>query len=158
MFTLHDNESAPGVVIVNRAMAQTYWPGQDPMGKRVAVNYVGPGRESNAPSRFRTVVGVVADVKHRGLDVPVMPALYMPFLQDPTHHVFAGMHLFVRSNGNPVNLAGSLRAGVHAVKSDQPVDEIRTMDSVAFQTLDTRQSLLMGAFAEGGFSTVSLGL
>jgi len=160
MFTLHDDESAPAVVIVNRAMAQTYWPGQDPIGKRVAVNYVGPGREGNAAARFRTVVGVVTNLKHRGLDAPVEPALYMPFLQDTTHHVFAGMHLFLRSNGNPVYLAGSLRARVHAVKSDQPVDEIRTMDSVAFQTLATRRLslLLMGAFAALALLLSALGL
>jgi putative ABC transport system permease protein len=160
IFTPHDDEAAPPVVIVNRAMAQTYWPGQDPIGKRLAVNYVGPGRDRSAVARFREVVGVVANVKQRGLDVSAAPALYMPFLQDPTHHVFAGMHLFVRSTGDPLNLAGSLRARVHAVKADQPINEIRTMDSIAFQTLATRRLslLLMGSFALLALVLSSLGL
>jgi predicted permease len=160
MFTAHDDEAAPPVVIVNRAMAQTYWPGQDPVGKRLAVNYVGPGRDRSAVVRFREVVGVVANVKQRGLDLSAAPALYMPFLQDPTHHVFAGMHLFVRSAGDPVNLAGSLRVRVHAVKSDQPIDVIRTMDSIALQTLATRRLslLLMGAFATLALVLSALGL
>jgi putative ABC transport system permease protein len=160
MFTPHDDETAPAVVIVNRAMAQAYWPGQDPIGKRVAVNYVGPGRDSREVPRFREVVGVVVNIKQRGLDVPVEPALYMPFLQDATHHVFAGMHLFVRSTGDPINLAGSLRARVHAVKSDQPINEIRTMDSVALQTLATRRLslLLMEAFATLALVLSALGL
>ncbi|HEY6372632.1 MAG TPA: ABC transporter permease [Candidatus Sulfotelmatobacter sp.] len=160
LFTPHDDEAAPAVVIVNRAMAQTYWPGQDPIGKRFAVNYVGPGRDSNAVARFREVVGVVENVKQRGLDVSPEPALYLPFLQDPTHHVFAGMHLFVRTTGDPINVAGSLRARVHSIKSDQPINEIRTMDSIALQTLATRRLglQLMGAFATLALVLSSLGL
>jgi hypothetical protein len=140
---------------VNRAMAQTYWAGQDPIGKRFAVNYVGPGRDSNAVARFCEVVGVVEDVRQRGLDVLPEPALYMSFLQDPTHHVFAGMHLFVRTTGDPINLAGSLRARVHSIKPDQPINEIRTMDSIALQTLATRR---LGLQVMGAFATLALGL
>jgi putative ABC transport system permease protein len=70
------------------------------------------------------------------------------------------MHLFVRSTGDPLNLAGSLRARVHAVKADQPINEIRTMDSIAFQTLATRRLslLLMGSFALLALVLSSLGL
>jgi putative ABC transport system permease protein len=160
VFSQHDDEATPAVVIVNRAFAQTYWPGQDPIGKRIAVNYVGPGRDRGAAPRFREVVGVVANVKQRGLDVAAEPALYMPFLQDATHHVFAGMHLFVRSAGDPLSLAGSLRARVHAVKSDQPINDISTMDSITLQTLATRRLslLLMGAFATLALVLSALGL
>jgi predicted permease len=160
VFSQQDDETRPAVVIVNRAFAETYWPGQDPIGKRIAVNYVGPGRDRGAAPRFREVVGVVANVKQRGLDVLAEPALYMPFLQDTTHHVFAGMHLFVRSTGDPLNLAGSLRARVHAVKSDQPINEIRTMDSITLQTLATRRMslLLIGAFATLALMLSELGL
>jgi len=159
-FTSHDDEAAPAVVIVNRAMARTYWPGQDPIGKRFAVNYVGPGRDGNAVARFREVVGVVESVKQRGLDVSPEPALYMPFLQDPTHHVFAGMHLFVHTTGDPINVAGSLRERVHAIKSDQPINEIRTMDSIALQTLATRRLslVLMEAFATLALVLSAVGL
>ncbi len=160
VFTQHDDETMPAVVAVNRAFAQAYWPGQDPIGKRIAVNYVGPGRDRSPAPRFREVVGVVANVKQRGLDVLAEPALYMPFLQDPTHHVFAGMHLFVRSTGDPLNLAGSLRARVHTVKPDQPINEIRTMDSITSQTLATRRLslMLMSAFATLALMLSALGL
>jgi predicted permease len=160
VFSQHDDEAAPPVVIVNRAMAETCWPGQDPIGKRIAVNYVGPGRDRSPAPRFREVVGVVANVKQKGLDVSAEPALYMPFLQDTTHHVFAGMHLFVRSRGAPLSLAGSLRTRVHAVKSDQPINEIRTMDSITLETLATRRLslLLMGAFATLALVLSALGL
>jgi len=160
LFSQRDDEAAPAVVIVNRALAQTYWPGQDPIGKRIAVNYVGPGRNRVAAPRFREIVGVVANVKQRGLDISAEPALYMPFLQDATHHVFAGMHLFVRSAADPLSLAASLRARVHAVKPDQPINEISTMDSITLQTLATRRLslLLMGAFATLALVLSALGL
>ena len=160
VFTPRDDETTPPVVIVNRALAQTYWPGQDPIGKRIAVNYVGPGRDRSAAPRFREIVGVVANVKQRGLDISAEPALYMPFMQDATHHVFAGMHLFVRSARDPLGLAGSLRARVHTVKSDQPINEIRTMDSITLETLATRRLslLLMGAFATLALVLSALGL
>jgi predicted permease len=159
-FSQHDDETTPAVVIVNRALAEAYWPGQDPIGKRIAVNYVGPGRDRTGAPRFREVVGVVANVKQRALDVVAEPALYLPFLQDATHHVFAGMHLFVRSAGDPLSLAGSLRARVHAVKSDQPINEISTMDSITLQTLATRRLslVLMGAFATLALVLSALGL
>jgi predicted permease len=159
-FSQHDDETSPAVVIVNRALAEAYWPGQDPIGKRIAVNYVGPGRDRTGAPRFREVVGVVANVKQRALDVAAEPALYLPFLQDATHHVFAGMHLFVRSAGDPLSLAGSLRARVHAVKSDQPINEISTMDSITLQTLATRRLslVLMGAFATLALVLSALGL
>ncbi len=160
VFSQHDDEAAPAVVIVNRALAQTYWPGQDPIGKRIAVNYVGPGRDRVAAPRFREIVGVVANVKQRGLDISAEPALYMPFLQDATHHVFAGMHLFVRSAADPLSLAPSLRARVHAVKPDQPINEISTMNSITLQTLATRRLslLLMAAFATLALVLSALGL
>ena len=159
-FSQHDDETTAAVVIVNRALAEAYWPGQDPIGKRIAVNYVGPGRDRTGAPRFREVVGVVANVKQRALDVAAEPALYLPFLQDATHHVFAGMHLFVRSAGDPLSLAGSLRARVHAVKSDQPINEISTMDSITLQTLATRRLslVLMGAFATLALVLSALGL
>ena len=160
VFSQHDDETAPAVVIVNRALAQAYWPGQDPIGKRIAVNYVGPGRDRRVAPRFREVVGVVANVKQRGLDVAAEPALYMPFLQDATHHVFAGTNLFVRSARDPLSLAGSLRARVHAVKPDQPINEISTMDSITLQTLANRRLslVLMGAFAALALVLSALGL
>src|SRR5262249_16684381 len=56
-FALHDDANAPAVVIVNQALAQVYWPGQDPIGKQLDVDYVGAGRNTNGAPRFRTVVG-----------------------------------------------------------------------------------------------------
>lgn len=148
-FTAHDDARSKPVVIINRALAQRYWPGQNPIGKHLAVNYVGSGRQSAGTLRFREIVGVVGNVKQNGLDLPAKPALYTPFLQDETNHDFAGMNVFVRTLGNPGLLARAIRTEVHAVRPDQPVDMIRTMNDVLFRSLAPRRFgvIILGVFA-----------
>ena len=148
-FTVHDNANAPAVVIVNQALADAYWPGQDPLGKQIAVDFVGAGRSVNGAPRFREVVGIVADVKQKGLDQPVEPALYTPYLQDETNHSFAGFILFVRTTGPPASLAETVRALVRSIRPDQPIDTMQTMNEALFQTLAPRRLslILVGSFA-----------
>jgi len=73
-FTVGDDASAPPVVIVNQALAESYWPGQNPIGKHIGVDYVGAGRNVTDAPRFREIVGIVADVKQKGLDLTAEPA------------------------------------------------------------------------------------
>src|SRR5262249_9945796 len=120
-FTEQHNSDAPGAVIINSEAAGKFWPGQDPIGRRIAVNYTGPGRTSKSAPRMREVVGVVGSIKHGALDGPTSPAVYMPYLQDETYHDMASMSLFVRSDGNPMALADSLRTRIHSIRRDQPV-------------------------------------
>jgi putative ABC transport system permease protein len=148
-FSARDNATGPPVVIINQAMAQAYWPGKDPIGKRIAADYVGSGRITDGTHRFRDVVGVVQNIKEKGLDLPVEPALYTPYLQDETNHAFAGMSLFMRSSGDPKLLAETVRKQVHMIRPLQPVERIRTMDDVLYQTLAPRRFslILVGSFA-----------
>jgi putative ABC transport system permease protein len=148
-FSAHDNQEGTPVAIVNRAFAQAYWPRQNPIGKQVSANYVGPGRSLLSSPSYRQVVGVVGDVRQQGLDVPVEPAIYLPYLQDSTDHVFAGLNLFIRTRSDPRAFADSLRAEIHALRPNQPVENVRTMNDVLFRTLAPRRLslLLFGAFA-----------
>ena len=148
-FTTRDDAHTAPVVIINTALAERYWQGQDPIGKHLAVNYVGSGRQSDNALRFREIVGVVASIKQNGLDLPAQPALYTPFLQDETNHDFTAMNVFVRSVGDPRSLAGAIRTEVHSIRSDQPIEMIRTFDDVLFQSLAPRRLgvTLLGAFA-----------
>jgi predicted permease len=148
-FTVHDDANAPAVVIVNQALAESYWPRQNPIGMQIGVDYVGAGRNITDAPRFREVVGIVANVKQKGLDLPVEPALYTPYLQDETNHAFAGFNLFVRTTGPPISLAGTVRALVHSLRSDQPIDVMQTMNDALFRALAPRRLslLLVGSFA-----------
>ena len=160
LFNVHDQASSPAVVIVNETFAREQWPGQDPLGKRVAVGYTGPGRRSTGAERLREVVGVVADMRLHALDVPVKAALYMPFKQDETYHDFASMSLFVRTSGNPVWSADTLRRQIHAVKPDQTLGVMATMDDVLSSGFSQRRfSLgLLGSFAALALLLAAVGL
>jgi predicted permease len=148
-FTVRDDDRAPQVVIVNRALADTYWPGQNPVGKHLAATYVGAGRGTSEEPVVRQVVGVVANMMQTALDGPVEPAAYMPYLQDRAHHVFAALNVFVRTAGDPRRLAGTVRAQVHAIQPDQPVDKMQTLDDILADTLAPRRVslVLFAAFA-----------
>ena len=148
-FTARDDQNGPLVVIVNTALAQAYWAGQSPLGKHIATNYLGAGRSNSDVAAFREVVGVVADVRQRGLESPVEPAIYLPYLQDETNHVFAGLNWFVRSNGDPRALEGLLRPQIHQLRPNQPVDRMQTMEDSLFKILAPRRFILalFGSFA-----------
>ena len=159
-FDERDGADAPPVVIVNAEAARRYWPGRSPIGRWIGVNYTGPGRRGGEAPRRRQVVGVVAAIKQGALDLPTEPAVYMPYLQDETGHDLASMSVFVRSARDPRSLAGSVRARIHAVRPDQPVAELRTMQDVMAQALAPRRySLwLLEAFAALAILLAALGL
>jgi predicted permease len=142
-FTIHDDANSPAVVIVSQALAESYWPGHNPIGAQIGVDYVGAGRNIAGAPRFREVVGVVANVKQKGLDRPAEPALYTPYLQDETNHAFAGFNLFVRTIGPPTSLAATIRALVHSLRSDQPIDVMQTMNDALFRALAPRRLSLV---------------
>jgi predicted permease len=160
VFSAHDGADAPPVVIINKALANKYWPGEDPLGKRLAVSYLGPGRRSTGQPRFREIVGVVGDVKQKALDLPALPALYMPFYQDETHHVNAAMNLFVRTTVDPRAVSATVRKLVSSVNPDQPVDRVRTMDDALFDTLAPRRFslILLGSFAALALLLCAIGI
>jgi len=148
-FTTHDDRHAPAVLIVNQAFAQKYWPGEDPLGKQLAVSVLGTGRRMLGAIGFRDVVGVVGNVKQEPLDVPSSPVAYLSYHQDETNHVYAGLNLFVRTGADPRRASGIVREQIHSLNPDQPLEDMRTMDEVLGATLARRRLslVLMGSFA-----------
>jgi putative ABC transport system permease protein len=159
-FTEHDDENAPPVVIINSEAAHQFWPNQDPIGKRIGINYTGPGRRSDAAPRLREIVGVVGSVRHGSLDAPAAPAVYLPYLQDETNHDMATMSLFLRAEGNVMALADSVRNRIHAVAPDQPVQNIQNVADLVSQSVATRRYtlILVGAFAAVGLLLAAVGV
>ncbi len=115
-FTDADNADAPKVVVVNQALARRYWPGQNPIGKHIAL-----GRQT--PSE---VVGVAADVKNRGLALDAQVQLYFPFSQLP----WGNMNLLVRTASDPHAMVSAIRSQIAAIDADQPVTNIQTVDEL----------------------------
>jgi putative ABC transport system permease protein len=159
-FTEHDDDKAPAVAIINDEAARRFWPGQNPIGKRIGVNYTGPGRRSEAAPRLREIVGVVGNIRHDSLDSPAAPAIYLPYLQDETNHDMATMSLFVRADGNVMALADSVRDRIHAVEPNQPVQNIQNVADLVSQSVATRRYtlVLVGAFAAVGLLLAAVGV
>ncbi|MGB8508626.1 MAG: ABC transporter permease, partial [Pyrinomonadaceae bacterium] len=131
VFSEHDGKEAPKVLVVNETLARKYFPGEDPIGKRISVTI--------AENMTGEIVGVVGDVKHRGLDKEAGPECYVTYLQVPVPY----MTLVARTESNdPASLAAALRGAVAEADKDQPVADVRTMDallasSVARQRFNT---------------------
>jgi putative ABC transport system permease protein len=138
--TAYDQAGAPAVVLVNRTFAERVWPGQEALGKRVQLgDPAGP---------WRTVVGIVGDVRHQGLDLPVALQLYLPEPQ----WVDSDMTLVVRAKADPRLLTAAVRGAVREVDPDRPVSNVATMDqlmqvSVARRLLTLRLLLIFAAIA-----------
>jgi putative ABC transport system permease protein len=135
-FDSSDRADGAFVAVVNRAMADEFFRGEDPLGKSVRI--LGP--------KPRTIVGIVENVRTRGFQAKLQPEIYVPHPQFPT----GGMFLIVRSNTrDPGELAPSVRAAIAALDRDLPIANMRTGRAVLASTLSARRFnlLLMSMFA-----------
>jgi len=124
LITDADGADAPPVALINETMARTYWPGQDPIGRRI---------RQGGPSRpFVTIVGIVGDVRHNGLEVAIKEKFYRPQAQfsASSGNAVRNMNLVVKTAGDPMSLVGPIRAEVRALDPNLPIANIRTMDEV----------------------------
>jgi putative ABC transport system permease protein len=135
-FTEGDGDETPRVAIINDAVASRYWPQEDPLGKKITIDFEREPRE---------IVGVVGNVRHLGIDQQEPMQVYIPHSQRGG----AAMYLVVRATSDPLNLVPSIRAAVEAVDHDQPVYDIQTMEQRLSDSVSPRRfnMLLLGIFA-----------
>jgi predicted permease len=148
-FTEADTEKSPPAILVSEAMARKFWPGEDAVGKRLTLTFY--------PGVVREVVGVVADVKLRGLEKTTpIPALYAPYAQMPRF----SMSLVVRTAQNPGSVGSAVEAAVHAVDPDQPVVDMKTMEEHLGASLARARfsMLLLSVFAALALLLSSIGI
>jgi putative ABC transport system permease protein len=151
LFDSRDSASSQRVVIINETFAKGFWPGENPVGKRMQVGKTGP----NEP--WLTIVGVVADMRERGLLLAMKPGMYLPVKQiaqpDPSY-------LAIRTAGDPLALAGAVREAIWTVDREQPVSNVRIMrDLMEEETGSQRQvMMLLGIFAALALLLASLGI
>ena len=141
-FDVRDSEQSERVVIINEAAARRYWQGRDPVGTRI--------RALNA--YFFLVVGVVADVRHQGLDSEADPRVYLPHTQVMERmkvSLLRSMTLVLRSGAAPESLMAAVRQQVNEVDPEQPISNIRTMQQVIASSIAQRTftTALLGIFA-----------
>jgi putative ABC transport system permease protein len=128
-FNAQDTATSLPVGIVNETLARQYFPGQDPIGQRYRDDYDG---------QWRTIVGVVASVKHQQPTQPPMAGLYCPHAQSPS----LWMWVTVRAQGDAAQLSATTRAAVHDLDGDLPLLELRTMREVISDSLSEPRLLM----------------
>lgn len=126
-FTEKDNESAPAVAIVSESMARIYWPGQDPVGKRIRV--YGRARE------IYEIVGVAKDVRQRSLWSVQGPYLYLPLYQ----RYFPEMMLHVKVEGDPMSMLPAIRRQIEAMDPDLPAFDAGPLSSQIDKALSAQR-------------------
>jgi putative ABC transport system permease protein len=118
-FTEQDTDKSPPVIIINEKMAKTYWPNENPVGKRMSVTLEGY-------KILHEIVGIVGNVRSTSLGEEPQAALYLPYAQIPFQLVF----LTARTKTDPLSMASAVRNEVLAVDRDQPVYDIKSMQQV----------------------------
>ena len=142
-----DNAHAVPAIWINEAAARAFWPGQEPLGKRlkIADQAWSTITLNGAPEPWLTVLGVVRNVKHDSLTAESRPEIFLPFAQRP----WIMTTFIVRSGAQPEYLVAAITAAVHSVNNDLPVTLIHTMSkAVADSVAQPRfRAILLGIFA-----------
>lgn len=133
-----DIESSQPVVVVNEFLAKRHWAGEDPVGKRLKL--------SGSSEPWRTVVGVVKDIRERGLLLDMKPAVYLPVNQVDRP---GADYLTARTAEDPLSVIHAFEGAVWAVDRDEPVAFVRTMDQLMEENVADRERpmTLLGIFA-----------
>lgn len=146
-FTNRDTPGAPAVAIINQAMARRFFPGEDPLGKRILLVREKEGVE---------VVGVVGDVRRFEVGDVVEPEIYYPYMQKPRWATYFA----IRTNGDPITVVAAVRGRMLAVDKDVPVLNVATIDQLVSAALREPRfnTALIGAFAGLAVLLASVGL
>jgi putative ABC transport system permease protein len=146
-FTERDTFDRPTVVLVNETLANQYFAGEDPVGKRLIAGDDQP----------KEIVGVVKDARQWGLDRPPSPEIYFSHLQQP---FLPGTTLVIRTGGDPASLSSAVRRAVREVSPDAPLVGVRVMTEVIAASLAQRRfnTTLMTAFAVVALALAAVGL
>jgi putative ABC transport system permease protein len=147
LFSGSDPADARGRVVVNETFARQYWPNEDPIGKRVHINWDELDDE---------IIGVVGDVKHVSLDATIRPMTYWPYRRNP----YGSMTVAVRTTGDPAQAVGGISAVLRRLDPDLALAAVRTMDEVVSNSVAERRltMLLLTVFAGAALLLAAVGI
>ena len=164
-FNAQDKNNSQPVAIINETLAQRFFPNEDPVGKTISTGLtenLRPPEERNSDNSapYRTIVGVVADVKEVNLNQPTLPQVYVPWDQYRREGWTNVLMLAVQTSVPPATLSSAIQAQVHALDADQPVTLVRTIDELlSLRQSQARFSLyLLGMFAGVALLLAAIGI
>ena len=142
-FNNQDIEDTPQVAIINQAAARTYWPNQDPLGKRVRLHLDTRGLVNSTKPAWTTIVGVIADARTESLADGAIPLIYRSAYQRPAKD----LAIFLRGQLDPSAISAQMREQVQSIDATLPVFHAETLDDVLSTSLSVRRfSMEMVAF------------
>ena len=127
-FSDYDRDNSQPVIIISEAMARRFWPGENPIGRRLTASF-------HPDQGAREIVGVVGDVKTSGLDADSSSMMYMPYKQVPLPFV----SFVVRTASNPENLVQPVSRAIYSIDKEQALTNVRTMEQVLTESLSGRR-------------------
>jgi len=135
-FSDRDNKDSSAAAIINNDLARTYFPNEDPMGKRI---------KFTDTESWISIVGVTGDVKQLGQDIGVKPEIYFPYLQVPA----SSMSVVVRTANEPLSLTGAVKTEIQIIDKDLPIDDAKTMQQLLANSKSGRRFnlILLTGFA-----------
>lgn len=145
LFNAGDTPTSPPVAVINETMARKLWPNQDPIGQHVRT---GPG----ATGAWTTIIGVVGDIKHGGLEEEAQPEYYITYQQGGPP---VGPFIVMRTTGDPSLMAETVRAESRNIDKNMPIYDMRTMSTLRSEAVSTRRFILL---IVGAFGALALGL
>ena len=150
-FTDGDRPGSPPVMVVSEAFASRFFPGEDPIGRRI-----GDGRPGEDGFQWSTIVGVVGDTPQSGLGSQPRVEAYKPLAQSPVPWIT----LVLKTSIPPASLVGPLRRAVADVSPTQPVERVHTMAEILHESLSQERmhALLLGVFAALALLLAAVGL
>jgi putative ABC transport system permease protein len=153
-FAASDQEGAPSVVIINETMKQAFWPGEEPLGKRINLGVPG--------SPWLTIIGIIKDVKHKALNVTSKPEIYFLHSQNAYKAlgIYRSLTLAVRGTAEPLGLTDVVKSAVQAIDKDIPVAKVETMERVLSTSVAQPRftMLLLAIFASLALALAAVGI
>jgi putative ABC transport system permease protein len=145
-FNHQDTVGSPGVIVINQTMAQKFWPKENPVGKRI--------RQDSGD--WMTVVGVVGDVRHWGLDSESRPQFFRPY----TQAAWPFMNIVVRTTGAPSSYAAAIKKALSEIEPDRPVSDSETLEDVVRDSVGQQRfsMLLLSTFALLALALAAVGI
>ncbi|HXW06196.1 MAG TPA: ABC transporter permease [Vicinamibacterales bacterium] len=161
-FSAADTASSPRVAVINETMARRFWPGEDAIGRRIALDFETmrffPDRPPvfDIPAGMREIVGIVRDVRHASLQAAPVPELYTPAAQRPVRD----MTLVVRGSGEPSSLAGAMRERLRTIDQQQPLGRIVPASGLVADSTARQRStfVVLTVFAAVALTLATVGI
>ena len=139
LYSRAEMEQRKDVVVINEALARTYFPGENPIGRKITIDM----RYENVPSE---IIGIVGDMKQQQLDQPVRPSVYWPHPE----LTYSFMTIVMRTAGKPMDVAPLVRDTIQQIDRDQPIADLRTLkDWLGDSTARVRFNMILLSILAG---------